>query len=133
MSLLWVRAVRHPEVRQVPVREVLKAYRPTEGRRWDDVRREYHQEHPVMMKSLRQDFADRGITSPVDVFRDGDGWAVHNGHHRILAAEPDQRDVPVRHWESESDIPRTKRYWDPETRENYGPEEDENDEGQLRY
>lgn len=131
--MLWVRAVRQPEVRPVPLRQVLKGYRPTEGPSWDAVRREYDQEHPVMMKSLREDLAHRGITTPVDAFWDGDGWAVHNGHHRILAADPSQTDIPVRHWESESDIPRTKRYWDPATREHYGPEDDDSDEGQLRY
>lgn len=135
MSLLWTRAVRIPETRHVPVAKLLKDYRPTESTDWNALRREYHRDHPVMMRSLREDFGERGVLTPVDAFPHWEGgWGVHNGHHRILAAEDaGLATVPVRHWQDEADIPRVKRYWDPESREHYGPEDDEDDEGQLRY
>lgn len=135
MSLLWIEAARRPAVQHVPTSEIMKSYRPTEGSSWDNVRKEFHEDHPVMMDSLREDIGEKGIEIPVDAFRDHDGaWAIHNGHHRILTAhENGVETVPVKHWKSRNDIPKTKQYWHPDTRHYYGQDEDYDDEGQLRY
>lgn len=124
---------KSPAVERVPLVDAFR-FRPTEGGDWEAVGREYREEHPVVMGSLRDELVARGVLTPIDVFREGHGWAVSNGHHRLLAAQDvGLPAVPVRYWEREADIPRVKRYWDPELRRDYGPEEDEHGVGQLRY
>jgi hypothetical protein len=134
MSLLWVLAKRMPEVEHVPLHEVLKNYRPTEANTWEGVRGVYEEDHPVMMQGLREDMREKGMLRPVDAFPHwSGGWGINNGHHRILAAEgAGLTHVPIRHWGSEKDIPRPKEHWDPEEREHYEPDGDD-DEGQPRY
>lgn len=107
--------------------QFMQRFKPTEGSSWDEVRNYYENEHPVTMNALREDIAEKGIRHPLEVVR----GKVEAGHHRILAAH----DVGVQSvpYEVRSTPSRTKLFWDPETRRDYTPDEDEHDEGQLRY
>lgn len=134
MSLLWLEAGAG-RTTMVPVKYILQHYRPTEHSTWDDTRRDFEQEHPVVMNALRDDLKSKGPQRPVQaVAHPEGGWEIANGHHRILAADDiGLSHLPVDHYESYQDLPRKKEYWNPETRAHYGPEDDPDDEGQVRY
>lgn len=106
--------------------EFLSRFAPTEWPTWEQVRAEYETEHPVIMAALRDDLPNHGMLRPIEVI---DG-RVENGHHRLLAAL--DTDTPVDYVER-AERSRIKEFWDPETRRHYGPDEDYDDEGQLRY
>lgn len=106
--------------------QFMSKFRPTEDSSWSSLRSYYEDEHPVTMKALREDVAQHGIKHPVEVVR----GAVESGHHRVLAAQDVGAHIP---YVERSKPSREKRYWDPETRRDYTPDEDEHDEGQLRY
>ena len=77
------------------------------------------------MAALRDDLARHGMKTPI-VVRDG---KVENGQHRVLAAADLGIHFRWTAWTGQE----PKVYWNPETREHYGPEDDEHGDGQLRY
>lgn len=117
-------------IRHVPIKEFFGTYKPIEDVDWHHARKYFEEDHPVLMESLRDDISQHGIKTPIDVSTDDE---VLNGHHRALAAgDVGLTHVPVIVREPGWRVSE-KVYWDPETRRHYGPDEDEYDEGQLRY
>lgn len=81
------------------VDHILSAYRPSDGKDWDEVESNYRWEHPKNREFVA-DVRKNGVQRPVPIDYDETPPVVKNGHTRILAAKrAGQRRVPVRQWE----------------------------------